>query len=170
MVKNMTEDGKVKIRTKIGYGAIAGVVTGVVNFIVEFLVSSIKLGTYDPIDSGSQQFLGTSAGNPNLVGISIISIVFGALVGIIYGITLFLLMTRLEGTSRKAGYERDLPRYLILAIVMEVVLFLIDIMSITAEFDLLIDGSIRLIIIVILIPLILALTFYYLEERFESAS
>jgi hypothetical protein len=166
MVKNMVEDVKAKIVNKIGYGVIAGVVAGVVNSILEFLVSSINLGKFDDIESVSQQFLGTTAGNPNILGWFILNmvvwIVFG---GITFGIIIYLLMTR-------AGWERDLTRYLTVAIVLGVVFFLLNmttlIISMT-ELDLLVDG---LIILIIFLTgyLILALTVYYLEERFESAS
>ncbi|MHA1983725.1 MAG: hypothetical protein ACW967_05190 [Candidatus Hodarchaeales archaeon] len=162
----MVEDVKAKIVNKIGYGVIAGVVAGVVNSILEFLVSSINLGKFDDIESVSQQFLGTTAGNPNILGWFILNmvvwIVFG---GITFGIIIYLLMTR-------AGWERDLTRYLTVAIVLGVVFFLLNmttlIISMT-ELDLLVDG---LIILIIFLTgyLILALTVYYLEERFESAS
>jgi hypothetical protein len=166
MVKNMAEAVKVNIRNKLVYGVIAGVVAGVVNSILEFLVSSINLGKFDDIESVSQQFLGTTAGNPNLVGWFILNmvvwIVFG---GITFGIIIYLLMTR-------AGWERDLTRYLTVAIVLGVVFFLLNMATLIismAELDLLVDGLIILIIF-LTCYLILALTVYYLEERFDTES
>jgi hypothetical protein len=171
MVKNMVEDVKAKIVNKIGYGVIAGVVAGVVNSILEFLVSSINLGKFDDIESVSQQFLGTTAGNPNILGWFILNmvvwIVFG---GITFGIIIYLLMTR-------AGWERDLTRYLTVAIVLGVVVFLLNIFLLNmvtliismVELDLLVDGLIILIIF-LTCYLILALTVYYLEERFDTES
>ncbi|MHA2105311.1 MAG: hypothetical protein ACW981_17930 [Candidatus Hodarchaeales archaeon] len=159
----MTETEKVKIVNKIVYGAIAGGVTSVFSFILQFLTSSINLGKYDPMDYNSQLFLGTSAGNPNLVGVLIVSIVTGILfTGIIFGIIIFLLM-------RMVGWERDLKRYLIVAIVYGFVLWLLFLPLMMTEMDFLIDGPIQLIITLIGI-LILALIFYYLEERFDSTS
>jgi len=160
----MAEDVKVKIENKIVYGAIAGGVAGVGDVILGFLSSSIKLGKYDSIEYSSQQFFGTTPGNPNLVGLFILGILIYAVGGIILGIIIFLLLTR-------AGWERDLTRYLIVVIVFGVVLTLLAFITIipNTEFDLLIDGPIQLIIGLIN-SLILALTFYYLEEQFGSAS
>ena len=159
----MAEDVKVKIGNKIMYGAIAGVVGNVVAFILNFLQPLINLG-FDIIDYNSQQILGTTAGNPNLVGYFILQIVGGVFQGIIFGIIIFLLMTR-------AGWERDLTRYLIVAIVYAVVfslLFWIPIIAM-AELDLIVDSLIQLIITLI-VALIFGLTFYYLEEQFDSTS
>ena len=164
-MKNMAEAGKVKIGNKIGYGAIAGSVGGVIEAILQFLASAINLGTYSEIEDTSQRFLSTTAGNPNLVGYFIINTVVGVVLGIIFGILIFLLMTR-------AGWEPDLTRYLIVAIVFGVVFFLLDITLasiLSIEFDLLIDGSIQFILDMIA-ALILGLTFYNLEEQFDSAS
>ena len=161
----MAEAGNVKIGNKIGFGTIAGGVGGVVEAILQFLASSINLGKYSEIEDTSQRFLGTTAGNPNLVGYFIINTVAGVVLGIIFGIIIFLLLTR-------AGWERDLTRYLSVAIVFGVVFFLLDITIasiLSIEFDLLIDGSIQLILDMIA-ALILGLVFYYLEEQLDSAS
>ena len=69
-------------------------VAGVVDGILGILVSSLNLGTYDEIDSISQQFLGTSVGNPNVVGFFIVNMVAAVVLGIIFGIIIFLLLTR----------------------------------------------------------------------------
>jgi hypothetical protein len=67
---------------------------------------------------------------------------------------------------RFAGWERDLTKYFIVAIVFAVVLWLLFIpVVIGPDFDLLVDGSIQLIITLIGSS-ILAPLFYYLEEQF----
>jgi hypothetical protein len=158
----MTEN--VSIVKYIVYGAIAGVVGGAVDIILKYLVTSINLGTFDDIDYASQQFLGTTAGNANLMGVFIIGIVMWAFLGgLVYGVILFLLMTR-------AGWQRDLTRYVIAAAVMGVVLTLVTMtMALsTAEWDL-IDIPIQFIIgvgsVILLAPIV-----YYLEDQFGSAS
>jgi hypothetical protein len=72
--------------------------------------------------------------------------------------------------KRIAGWERDLTRYLIVAIIFGIVVTLPFFIGIPAEeFDLIIDGSMQLIRTVISSS-VFALTFYYIEEHFGSAS
>ncbi|MHA2033154.1 MAG: hypothetical protein ACW99Q_27615 [Candidatus Kariarchaeaceae archaeon] len=147
---------KANFVNKIGYGVIAGVVGSSITAILIFLASSIKLGA-DLIEFVSHQFLGTTAGNPNLVGYFIFQILGGAILGIIFAITIFLLMTRV-------GWERNLTRYLIVAIVLRVVFFLPGSSIISFAEDL-VDVFIPFIIESIGF-LILGVVYYYLEERF----
>lgn len=164
MVKNMAETEKINIVNFVVYGGIAGVIGGTVDVVLKFLASSINLGKFDDIDFVSQQYLGTIAGNPNVVGVFIIGIISWAFLGIAYSTILYLLMTR-------SGWDRDLIRYFIVAIVIGVVLTILTLsMALSmAEFDLIIDIPLQFIIGVFSMTL-LAPIVYYLEERFESAS
>ncbi|MHA2033153.1 MAG: hypothetical protein ACW99Q_27610 [Candidatus Kariarchaeaceae archaeon] len=155
----MSESEKVKIVNSVVYGVIAGVVASVISYILQSLASSINLGKYDNMDFSSQLFLGTPAGSPDLVGMFGVSIMSGVITGLLYGIIIFLLRS-------KAGWERNLTRYLVVAVVFTVASILLFIPLIPAgEFDFLVDGLIQSII-----PLIAfsfnALAFYYLEEQF----
>ncbi|MHA1946820.1 MAG: hypothetical protein ACXAC6_16255 [Candidatus Hodarchaeales archaeon] len=161
----MAEVANVNLRYKMVYGAIAGVVATIVLFSLRLLTLAINLGTFDPLDFSSQTYLGTPAGNPNLIGVVIIDFVAAPLLGLVFGIILYLLMTR-------AGWERNLTRYLIVALVFWGLVYIIEIIAVTTsgiEYDLLIDGTIQTISAVI-VSQILGLTVYYLEERLESAS
>jgi hypothetical protein len=159
MVKNMTEDIEVNIRNKIVYGAIAGIVGGAVDVILKFLVSVFNIGKFDDIDFVSQQFLSTTAGNPNVVGVFIIGIVSWAFVGLVYGIILYLLMTR-------ARWERNLSRYIVVAFLIGFGLTLLTMTYLPlGEWDLIVDLPIQFTIgvgsMMLLAPIV-----YYLEERF----
>jgi hypothetical protein len=158
--EKMSEGEKAKIVNLIAYGAIAGVVGGAVDIILKFLVSSINLGKFDDIDYASQQFLGTTAGNPNVIGIFVVGIISWAFLAIIYGIILYLMRT-------KAGWDQDLMRYLVVALVLGVVLTVLTMgMALsTAEFDPFIDVPVQFIIGVFSVAL-LAPIVYYLEEQF----
>jgi hypothetical protein len=159
LVKEMAEEVKLNFVNKIVYGAIGGAVLGVFNTVLQFLFSAINVG-FDAIDYNSQQYLGTTAGNPNVVGILLISVVSSAFLGIVYGFIIFLLL-------KQAGWERNLTTYLIVAIVVGIVIGTLPFILLipTAEFDIIVDGLIYLIIAVI-VSSILGLTFYYLEEQF----
>ncbi|MHA1940468.1 MAG: hypothetical protein ACXACP_04735 [Candidatus Hodarchaeales archaeon] len=159
----MGKEVKLNIVTKIVYSAISGIGSSVVNLILLLSSSLINLSKYDHIEYFSQQFLGTTEGNPDLVGYFIISSIVGVLGMIVLGIIIHLLIT-------KAGWERDLRRYLLVAIVYTAVQLPLFIFAIPAAvFDLIVDGAIYSIISVsayVSGTLIL----YYLEERFQSAS
>ncbi|MHA2174874.1 MAG: hypothetical protein ACXAB2_01705 [Candidatus Hodarchaeales archaeon] len=159
----MGKEVKLNIVTKIVYSAISGIGSSVVNLILLLSSSLINLSKYDHIEYFSQQFLGTTEGNPDLVGYFIISSIVGVLGMIVLGIIIHLLIT-------KAGWERDLRRYLLIAIVYTAVQLPLFIFAIPAAvFDLIVDGAIYSIISVsayVSGTLIL----YYLEERFQSAS
>ncbi|MHA2052383.1 MAG: hypothetical protein ACW99F_02185 [Candidatus Hodarchaeales archaeon] len=155
----MTEDIEVNIRNKIVYGAIAGIVGGAVDVILKFLVSVFNIGKFDDIDFVSQQFLSTTAGNPNVVGVFIIGIVSWAFVGLVYGIILYLLMTR-------ARWERNLSRYIVVAFLIGFGLTLLTMTYLPlGEWDLIVDLPIQFTIgvgsMMLLAPIV-----YYLEERF----
>ncbi|MHA1940469.1 MAG: hypothetical protein ACXACP_04730 [Candidatus Hodarchaeales archaeon] len=155
----MTEDIEVNMRNKIVYGAIAGIVGGAVDVILKFLVSVFNIGKFDDIDFVSQQFLSTTAGNPNVVGVFIIGIVSWAFVGLVYGIILYLLMTR-------ARWERNLSRYIVVAFLIGFGLTLLTMTYLPlAEWDLIVDLPIQFTIgvgsMMLLAPIV-----YYLEERF----
>ncbi|MHA2238165.1 MAG: hypothetical protein ACXAB2_07315, partial [Candidatus Hodarchaeales archaeon] len=141
----MAEVANVNLRYKMVYGAIAGVVATIVLFSLRLLTLAINLGTFDPLDFSSQTYLGTPAGNPNLIGVVIIDFVAAPLLGLVFGIILYLLMTR-------AGWERNLTRYLIVALVFWGLVYIIEIIAVTTsgiEYDLLIDGTIQTISAVI---------------------
>jgi hypothetical protein len=159
----MTEEVKVNIVSRIMYSAIGGVGSSVVNIILMLLFSVINLGKYDHLEYFSQQNLGTTAGNPDIVGYFIISTIVGVFGMIVLGIIIHLLMT-------KAGWERNLTRYLIIAFVYTIVQIPLFILAIPAEmFDLIVDGAI-FSIISLSAYLSGTIILYYLEERFGSAS
>ena len=156
----MTEDAKVKIVNYIVYSAITGVVANVLYFLLLLFPPWFNLGNYNHIDYVSQQFLGTTAGNPDLVVFLITSFVTSLVSFIIFGIIMFLLRSR-------AGWERDLTRYLILSLLYGIVNFILFIPQLlqVPNLDFIVDGSIMFIIIMIEF-LAGGLIFYYLEGQF----
>ncbi|MFW9855042.1 MAG: hypothetical protein ACFFFG_08265 [Candidatus Thorarchaeota archaeon] len=160
----MSDNSNARILNYLVYGVIAGVVSSIVNLILHLLTSVINLGKYNHIDFYSHRFLGTPMGNPDLVGFYFISAIFGVVNGVMLVIILFLLIS-------KAGWERDLTRFLIVAIVFTAVFFPLVIMLIAsmAEFDLILDGVIFLIINAITMCFA-ALMVYYLDGAFRSSS
>ncbi|MFW9778701.1 MAG: hypothetical protein ACFFE8_07575 [Candidatus Heimdallarchaeota archaeon] len=158
----MTDVNKVNPRNKMVYGAIAGGIGGAVDIILKFVVTTFNIGKFDDIAFASQQFFGTASGSPNIVGVFGMGIVMWAFVGLIFGGILYLLLTR-------AGWERNLTRYTVVAFVIGFVLFLATLTYLPlAEWDLLIDLPIQLVIgvgsMVLLAPIV-----YALEQRDVSA-
>ncbi|MFW9855044.1 MAG: hypothetical protein ACFFFG_08275 [Candidatus Thorarchaeota archaeon] len=159
----MTEVANVDLKNKMVYGVIAGAIGGAVDIILKFLLTTFNIGKFDDIDFVSQMSFGTAPGNPNVIGVFGMGIVMWAFVGLIFGGTLYLLLTR-------AGWERDLTRYSIVAFLIGFVLFLVTLTYLPlAEWDLLIDLPIQLVIgvgsMVLLGPVV-----YLLEERYLSPS
>ncbi len=163
-MKNMTENANVKIMNYLVYGAITGVVVNVLYFLLLLLPPWLNLGNYNHIDYASQTFFDTSAGNPDIVGFLIVSSVTSLVSLTIFGIVIFLLRSR-------ARWEQNLTRYLIVSLLYSIanfILFMPQLLQVPI-IDLIVDGSIMFIIIVIEF-LAGGLIFYYLEERFGSGS
>ena len=115
---------------------------GLVSYIMYSITSSLIPGSYNPILSFSF----------NLVG--------SIIVGIIFGIIVFLLVTRAE-------MNRTITKYVIVSLAFQGVLFLLDVISVAGEFDLLVDGPIKLVVQLADV-IVYALVYFYLEQQFAS--
>ena len=88
------------------------------------------------------------------------NLVGSIIVGIIFGIIVFLLVARAE-------MNRTLAKYVIVSLVFQGVLFLLDVISVAGEFDLSVDGPIKFIV-QLADAIVYAIVFFYLELRFGS--
>lgn len=112
---------------------------GLVYFIMYTITSSLFPSSYNPVASFSFA-----------VGSSIP-------IGILFGIIVFLLVSRAE-------MNRTLRKYLLVSLVFQGVLVIIDLILLTTEFNLIVNGSIKLIIN-LADAIVYALVFFYLEQR-----
>ncbi|MHA2033152.1 MAG: hypothetical protein ACW99Q_27605 [Candidatus Kariarchaeaceae archaeon] len=156
----MTEDEKVKIVNYIVLGAITGAVVNVLYFISLHLPVWFNLGNYNHIDYASQQFFGTTEGNPDLLGFFVLSSLTSVVSLAILGIIFFLLRSRAE-------WERKLTRFLFVSLLYGIVNFILFVPQLlqVPNLDFIVDGSILFIIIVIEF-LTGGFLLYNLEDRF----
>ncbi|MHA1984215.1 MAG: hypothetical protein ACW967_07660 [Candidatus Hodarchaeales archaeon] len=110
----MSGTGNVKLLNKLVLGVIAGVMGGVVLYFYSLAIHVFDLGRHDLVNAISMAWFGTPDGSPNLFLVLVFIEIAGnpgIIVGIIFGIVIYLLLTR-------AGWTRNLTRYILIALLI----------------------------------------------------